>query len=229
MLPGNRSMVLGLSAVGLLGITTLGAAPSKAATCTFAQLLEGPTGSCPVLTAGDKDLTGFNRNSGIRVLPFPFATNGFQNSDTVTFTDTGTGAFDLTFNFLPSPIINRQRINASFTLDITEPVFVFDTVSITRAPSALFTGARATLTPGPVVTSSSIPAFFGPSSATFNTAVTSTSVNLELLSATPLSAIDSVTLRFTQKTPGPLAILGTGTAFALSRRIRRRVNQSART
>ncbi|MFN9870687.1 MAG: hypothetical protein ACK55E_04520 [Cyanobacteriota bacterium] len=231
MLPATRSIVLGFSAASLLGISTLGAAPSKAATCTFAQLLEGPTGSCPALTAGDKDLTSFTRNSGIRVLPI-VATTGFQNSDTVTFTDIGAGVFDLRFDFLPNPIINRQDINANFTISITQPVFAFDTVSIERDPDGLLDGgaltsARATFSPGPVVTSSLIPAVFGPSSASFEGVVTSTSVNLQLLSLTPLNPINSVTLRITQKTPGPLPILGAGTAFAFSRRIRRRIKSPA--
>ncbi|MFN9932605.1 MAG: hypothetical protein ACK55R_06570, partial [Cyanobacteriota bacterium] len=129
-------------------------------------------------------------------------------------------------------IINRQDINANFTISITQPVFAFDTVSIERDPDGLLDGgaltsARATFSPGPVVTSSLIPAVFGPSSASFEGVVTSTSVNLQLLSLTPLNPINSVTLRITQKTPGPLPILGAGTAFAFSRRIRRRIKSPA--
>lgn len=236
MLPANRSMVLGLSALGLLGITTLGAAPSKAATCTFAQLLEGPTGSCPVLTAGDKDLTGFSRNNGnpviTPVIPVINPSTGFQNNDTVTFSQSG-NQFTLLFNFAPgNPVRNRENINADFTLSITQPVFAFDTVSIERDPDGLFdggalTGAQATFSPGPVVTSSLIPGLFGPSSASFEGVVTSTSVNLSLLSLTGFNPIQSVSLTFTQKTPAPLPILGAGTAFAFSRRIRRRITSAA--
>ncbi len=227
----NRSMVLGLSAVSVLGITTLGAAPSKAATCTFGQLLGG---SCPVLTAGDKDLTGFSRNNGspvITFLPIINPTTGFQNTDTVTFTQSG-DLFTLFFDFTPgNPVRNRQDISADFTLSITQPVLAFDTVTINRIPSGFpggtLTGARATFSPGPVVTSSLIPGLFGPSSASFEGVVTSTSVNLSLLSLTSISPIQSVSLTFTQKAPGPLPILGASTAFAFSRRIRRRMKSPA--
>lgn len=230
MLLTHRSMALGLSSLSLLGITALGAAPSKAATCTFGQLVGGVCN----LNVGDKVLTNFTRNSGIRFFPIG-ATNGFQDADTVTLTNLGSGAYDLIFSFLPNPVRNRQNINANFTLSITDPQYAFDTVSISRLPvglAGLLTGAQATHAPGPTVTSSSIPALFGPSSGTFNGHVTSTSVNLSLLSLSLFSPINSVALSYTQKAkpkpvPGPLAILGAGTAFAFSRRIRRRVNKPA--
>jgi hypothetical protein len=228
----DRLLPAGLSGLGLLGAAALlgSATPSQAATCTYAQLA-----TC-TLTSGSQTISSFTSNNGTPVIPVTVVTPsaGFQANDTISFTDNGS-AWTMVWNFAPgTPIRNRQAINADFLVNITNPLKVFDTVSISRNGTAT-TGADARFnlngpSPGPTIATSVLGPFVGPSTASFAAPVSSTTVSLRLFSLTSALTgnLNSVTLTFTQKqVPGPLPLLGASAAFAYSRRIRRRIKTFA--
>lgn len=205
------SMAAGL---GLLGLISVGVAPSHADECNFGQINEG---SCKSLMSGNTVLTLFDiagNNSAV---------NGVQRRDTVSLTNDGLGTYTIYFDFLGQGqgIKNTDpSIRIFGNIAITDPSTVFDIATIDyNGGSASGTRARAIYDLGPTVTTRPTA-----SSGTFDGFVSSTDVRFVFVSPSNSSPINTVTLTLTQKpVPGPLPLIGAGTAFVFTRKLRRRI------
>lgn len=225
----------GLKIAGAATVLCIGAAaPSLAApppnSCTYATI---KTVAGCTLTSGDKSIIKVTANNTVvPLLPPPPAGQGFEDQDFLTFSDDGT-TWSLTWNFTPGavPNITNSVLSAGLQLTVTDPLKVLDTASIS------FVKSGASTIPGTDSTFSASMSNGGPSLATnaatsgsFVGAVTNTTVAFAFVTY-PGQTVSSATLNLTQKdappVPAPLPLLGGATAFACSRKLRRRIKATA--
>jgi len=214
--------------LGAAGLLTAGLATSShaATSCTYAQI----KGAGCTLISGTK--TAITNSAGTtNVFVTPFFGRGWQNNDTLSLSSSG-GVWSLVFDFRPQGSVSLATLTAQLLLTNTDPTKVFDVVSIARTGTAgiggLVTGSQAVFSDGPTISTANIPFLLGPSSAPFVEDVTSTTINLTFVALT--GTLNTTTLQISQRNapvPGPLPILGAASAFAWSRRIRRRIHTIA--
>ncbi|MCP9861304.1 MULTISPECIES: hypothetical protein [unclassified Cyanobium] len=215
--------------LGAADLLTAGSATSSHAStsCTYAQI----KGAGCTLTSGTQ--TAITDSAGTRnVFVTPDLGRGWQNDDALTLNSSGGGVWSLIFNFASQESVRSASLAAQLLLTNTDPTKVFDVASIARTGTpgigGLVAGSQAVFSDGPTISTANILNLLGPTSAPFAKDVTATTINLTFVAVT--GTLNTTTLQISQRNapvPGPLPILGAASAFAWSRRIRRRIHTIA--
>lgn len=226
-----KSLNLGLRPRSVLGSAATATvlaivSPGQASALDFASCSPGVAGSCTSLTAGDKKIERF---SFLNFTP--------SVGDTISIQELiASSTYQIQYNLAPSIQGNTTPgllPTFSYTLSVLSLDQVLDTVKAnitgnTTTPPGFFSttifggGASSTANsapPGP--NPGPVSSFVGDLTTVFLTQnLTATGGDL-----TTISSVGAVVDQRT-KVPGPLPLLGAGTAFAFSRKLRVRIRQS---
>jgi hypothetical protein len=209
----KKSSQIGLVALSLAGTAGMALSSGQAQAISLNDLA-GKT-----ITAGDKILSDISLTG--------FAPTADQ---TIDFSVVN-GAWVVSTNFAPDQILtsNLSEANLSYKITITDPTKIFSKIQIQGDDTTITGGSsdQKVTSTGVTGTLDSIDGVsVGPQS--FSSNVNAINVS-SIFSTTGNASFNNISQKFTQKdvptsgVPGPLPLLGLGSAFGFSRRLRSRI------